>query len=187
MAAPYISYWSKNRTGAGKLESGFVKASELSSPGLSQEQEHEQQIKYLLDINAKLNEALDAKPPESTDSMKPAEKQALLEILSDIREDIKKLQKDAEENRAYFTELVAEDKRRIKLLETKRLQKAQVNRGDILLALLAANNGKMLAKEARHKMGLTKTRFSLLLSAMANKIESKEYHLDRRQSVLRLR
>jgi ElaB/YqjD/DUF883 family membrane-anchored ribosome-binding protein len=66
---------------------GFVNATEIG-PGLSQEQEHEQQIKYLLDINEKLNEALDAKP-ESTGSMPPHEKQALLEIINDLQTGLK--------------------------------------------------------------------------------------------------
>lgn len=66
---------------------GFVRASELG-PGLSQEEEHQAQIKYLLDINLKLNEALDAKPQESG-SMKPVEKEALIFIINELQTGLK--------------------------------------------------------------------------------------------------
>lgn len=68
--------------------SGFKLASEIG-PGLSQEEEHQAQIKYLLDINLKLNEALDAKPQELTGSIPAHEKQALLEIVSDLQTGLK--------------------------------------------------------------------------------------------------
>ena len=66
-------------------------------------------------------------------------------------------------------------------------QPLQKDRGDILRALLAANGGKMLAKEARQKMHLSKTRFSILLGTMKDDINPKPYHLDKRQVVLSLK
>jgi uncharacterized membrane protein len=66
-------------------------------------------------------------------------------------------------------------------------QPLQKDRREILRALIAANGGKMLAKEARQKMHLSKTRFSLLLDTMASDIDSKPYHSDKRQLVLRLK
>jgi hypothetical protein len=64
---------------------------------------------------------------------------------------------------------------------------SQKDQGDILRALLAANNGKMLVKDARHKMHLSKAQFSQLLASMDGSIETKAYHLDGRQKVLVLK
>jgi hypothetical protein len=57
---------------------------------------------------------------------------------------------------------------------------------DILRALLVANNGKMLAKQARQKMHLSKERFSRPLD-VCDFIELKPYHLDGRQLVIILK
>jgi len=65
-------------------------------------------------------------------------------------------------------------------------QPAQKDRAEILHALLAANGGKMLAKDARKKMHLSKNRFSELLR-VCNFIDTKPYHLDRRQTVIILK
>jgi hypothetical protein len=62
-------------------------------------------------------------------------------------------------------------------------QPMQKDRADILIALLVANGGKMLAKDARKKMHLSKERFSNLL-LICDFIERKPYHLDRRQDVI---
>jgi hypothetical protein len=66
-------------------------------------------------------------------------------------------------------------------------QPMQKDRGDILRALLAANNGKMLAKDARQKMHLSKSRFSELLARMDGDIEKRPYHLDHTQNIIILR
>jgi hypothetical protein len=63
----------------------------------------------------------------------------------------------------------------------------QKDRGEILRALLVANGGKMLAKDARQKMHLSRSRFSELLTTMQGDIEVKPYHLNKRQNVLVLR
>jgi len=65
-------------------------------------------------------------------------------------------------------------------------QPAQKDRAEILHALLAANGGKMLAKDARKKMHLSKNRFSELLR-VCDFIGTKPYHLDRRQTVIILK
>lgn len=82
---------------------------------------------------------------------------------------------------------IAYDRQRISKLEEREPQPLQRDRGEILRALLAANGGKMLAKEARQKMHLSKTRFSLLIRSMKDYIDSKPYHLDRRQQVINLK
>jgi len=74
------------------------------------------------------------------------------------------------------------DRRRIAALEREEPQPMQKDRGEILRALLAANGGKMLAKEARKRMHLSKARFSILLSTLTNDIDSRSYHLDRGRS-----
>jgi len=81
----------------------------------------------------------------------------------------------------------AADRRRIAELERGHIQPMQADRGEILRALLAANGGKMLAKEARQKMHLSKQAFSNLLATMKDEIHSRPYHLDRRQVILALK
>ena len=66
-------------------------------------------------------------------------------------------------------------------------QPLQKDRGEILRALLAANGGKMLAKDARKKMHLIKPRFSELLATMKNDIEVRPYNLKKNQKVLVLK
>jgi hypothetical protein len=82
---------------------------------------------------------------------------------------------------------IAYDRQRIAKLEHKDPQPLQRDRGEILRALLAANNGKMLAKEARQKMHLGKTTFSQLLKALKNDIGVKQYHLNRSQRIIYLK
>ena len=62
----------------------------------------------------------------------------------------------------------------------------QKDRADMLRALLVANNGKLLAKDARKKMHMPKNKFSELL-AVCDFITLKPYHLDRRQKVIILK
>jgi uncharacterized membrane protein len=82
---------------------------------------------------------------------------------------------------------IAYDRQRISKLEQREPQPLQKDRGEILRALLAANGGKMLAKEARQKMRLSKSLFSQLLATMKNNIEVKPYHLNKNWKVLVLR
>ena len=82
---------------------------------------------------------------------------------------------------------IAQDRQRISKLERIEPQPMQKDRSEILRALLAANGGKMLAKEARQKMHLSRSRFSELLATMQEDIEVKPYHLNKRQNVLILK
>ena len=77
--------------------------------------------------------------------------------------------------------------KRIAKLEHKEPQPLQKDRAEILRALLAANGGKMLAKEARQKMRLSKQSFSMLVASMGEYIETKPMHNDNRQKLLILR
>ena len=65
-------------------------------------------------------------------------------------------------------------------------QPTQRDRAEILHALLAANGGKMLAKDARQKMHIKKNHFAELLR-VCDFIDTKPYHLDRRQTVIILK
>jgi hypothetical protein len=66
-------------------------------------------------------------------------------------------------------------------------QPMQKDRAEILRALLAANGGKMLAKDARQKMHLSKQLFSMLLVTMGEHIEIKPLHSDNRKKILILK
>jgi uncharacterized membrane protein len=63
-------------------------------------------------------------------------------------------------------------------------QPLQKDRGEILRALIAANGGKMLAKEARQKMRMDKATFSRLLDTLKDSIDIKPFHQDKRRLVL---
>lgn len=69
----------------------------------------------------------------------------------------------------------------------KELEPLQRDRADILRALLAANGGKMLAKDARKKMHVSPATFSVLLSTIKDDIETKPYHLNTSWKVLVLK
>lgn len=79
---------------------------------------------------------------------------------------------------------IAYDRQRLARLEKVEPQPLQKDRGEILRALIAVNGGKMLAKDARQKMRLSKELFSMLLSSMGEYIEVKPLHSDRRKRVL---
>jgi hypothetical protein len=82
---------------------------------------------------------------------------------------------------------IAYDRQRISRLEKVEPQPLQKDRGDILRALLAANGGKMLAKDARQKMHLPENRFSELLAGMDDDIAVKPLHSDKRKLVIILK
>jgi len=81
---------------------------------------------------------------------------------------------------------IAYDRQRLARLEKIEPQPLQRDRGEILWALLAANGGKMLAKDARQKMHLRKDLFSQLLKT-CNFIETKPLHSDKRKMIIILR
>ena len=69
----------------------------------------------------------------------------------------------------------------------KEPQPMQKDRADILRALIAANGGKMLAKDARQKMHLEPWTFSKLLDTMTDYIEIRPYRLKGNQKLLVLK
>ena len=82
---------------------------------------------------------------------------------------------------------IALDRQRLARLEKIEPQPLQKDRGEILRALIAANGGKMLAKDARQKMHLSKQTFSMLIASMGEYIEIKPLHSDKRRDVLMLK
>lgn len=81
---------------------------------------------------------------------------------------------------------IALDRQRLAKLERVEPQPRQKDRGEILRAILAANGGKMLAKECRQKMGLDKATFSRLI-AQAEGIEVRPMKTDKRRYLLILK
>ena len=63
----------------------------------------------------------------------------------------------------------------------------QKDRADILRALIVANGGKMLAKDARQKMRLSRSVFSQLIATMKDDIEVKPFNLRKNQKVIILK
>ena len=82
---------------------------------------------------------------------------------------------------------IAQDRQRIAKLEKIEPQPLQKDRGEILRALIAANSGKMLAKDARQKMHVSSSRFSELLVTLKDEIDVKPYRLNKRQNILVLK
>jgi len=99
------------------------------------------------------------------------------EELQDLKSRLEELEESTARERA-------EDRRRIARLERVDPQPLQKDRGEILRALIAANGGKMMAKDARKKMHLSESRFSELLATMKGQIEVKPFHLKKSQNIL---
>jgi hypothetical protein len=75
-------------------------------------------------------------------------------------------------------------RQRIAKLEQREPGPHTKDRVDILRALLAANNGKILEKDARQKMHLSRSQFSKLLDHAQEHVAVKPYHLRRNQKIL---
>lgn len=118
--------------------------------------------------------------------------QPLQDRISTLEDTIVQLK---EENAALTaTQATLSDNQLIQLQLIKRLKEAvrrepqpmQRDRAEILRALLVANGGKMLAKEARKRMHIKKNHFAEVLR-VCDFIDTKPYHLDRRQTVIILK
>jgi hypothetical protein len=114
--------------------------------------------------------------------------QCLIETaIKPLRDEVESLRSTEERDISRLALDIAYDRQRISRLERVEPQPLQRDRADILRALLAANGGKMLAKDARKLMHLSKSRFSELLSKTADDIEKRPYHLDHTQNIIILR
>ena len=81
---------------------------------------------------------------------------------------------------------IAYDRQRLAKLEKIEPQPLQRDRGEILRALIAANDGKMLLSNARQKMHLRKDQFSQMLKG-CNFVEVKPLYSDKRKMVIILK
>lgn len=104
-----------------------------------------------------------------------------------LRDGIVRLQKQYEDLEYRVTLDIALDRQRIKKLEfPEHIQPKQKDRADTLRLLLVANNGKMLSKDARHRLGLSESQFSQLLKTLKGSVEVRPFHQDGRQNVITL-
>ena len=122
-------------------------------------------------------------------AVRPLQDEALQlkSTIANLEAKVSDLESTEEQDVNRLTLYVALDRQRIAKLEQKEPQPLQRDRGEILRALLVANNGKMLAKEARLKMHLDRATFSRLLVTTADCIEVRPYHLRKNQKVLILK
>jgi len=111
----------------------------------------------------------------------------LLQVVQNLRAENTALKRELEAFQEHVAQERAFDRQRIARLEHKEPQPLQKDRGEILRALIAANGGKMLAKDARKKMRLSKQLFSMLIASMGEYIEIKPLHSDKRKDVLMLK
>jgi len=188
---------------------GFVPASEIPPGNLSREEELEELVRKL-SADAERRSDMDNSGPASQAAgrlpagPKPKEWQALQIVISDLLEANKDLQATVKKQALQIEELKQklQDQEAALAFQEKRLDKhseyildikdrmdpepqpKQKNQSEILRLLLAQNNGKMLKADARHKMGLSKSQFSDLLSTMSGLVESKPLRGDRRSHVL---
>lgn len=113
--------------------------------------------------------------------------QALLQDIQSLKDQIKLLEGRQNEDIERLALDIAYDRQRLTKLEKVEPQPLQRDRADILRALIAANGGKILAKDARQKMHLSRSLFSMLLATVQEDIEVKTYSLKRNQKVLILK
>ena len=115
----------------------------------------------------------------------PSEQQLLAELAA-LRAEVATLQKEnitLSENQVIQLRLI----KQLQEAARRQPQPLQRDRADVLRALLAANGGKMLAKDARQKMHLSRSAFSQLIATMKEHIEVKPFHLRKNQNVLILK
>ena len=188
---------------------GFMPASEIPPENLSREEELEELVRKL-SADAERRSDMDNSGPAGQAAgrlpagPKPQEWQSLQIVISDLLEANKDLQATVKKQALQIEELKQklQDQEAALAFQDKRLDKhseyildikdrmdpepqpKQKNQSEILRLLLAQNNGKMLKADARHKMGLSKSQFSDLLSTMSGLVESKPLRGDRRSHVL---
>jgi HPt (histidine-containing phosphotransfer) domain-containing protein len=114
------------------------------------------------------------------------------EALRRLRADFDALDRDLKKFKVFTrTGEVEELRERIAELEGAAREdvpgSCQADRAKVLRAVLAANGGKMPAKEARNMMKLDESTFSRLLATLKDKIEVRPLRANRRAHLLVLR
>jgi len=108
----------------------------------------------------------------------------ILQVVQHLQEENSALKNELEAFQEHVAQERGFDRQRIARLEHEEPQPLQRDRGEILRALLAANGGKLLAKDARQKMRMDKGNFSRLLDTLKDDIEVKPLHTDKRKLLL---
>ena len=111
----------------------------------------------------------------------------IVQEVHSLRDQIAALEAHQLDDTARLAREIALDRQRLTKLEKVDPRPLQRDRGDILRALIAANGGRMLAKDARQKMHLSKELFSMLIASMSDYIEIKPLRSDKRRKVLSLK
>jgi len=131
------------------------------------------------------NKASAARPRLAEARHNLPESRSLKDIkISELEDQIAILERQVDlltENQEIQAALIADLKKKLYHIEPK-----QSDRATILKSLLVTSGGKLMAKEARRTMGLSKQQFTNLL-AICDFVERKPFHLDKRQIVLILR
>ena len=115
--------------------------------------------------------------------------QLLAELMAEVkalRSRVDALESRQDEDASRLAMDIAYDRQRLAKLERIEPQPMQKDRGEILRALIVANGGKMLAKDARQKMHLGENRFSELLKS-CDFLEVKSLYSDKRRLVIILK
>jgi len=110
----------------------------------------------------------------------------ILHEIQDLKESISSIEARQDRDYERFAGDICDHGQRLRNLGKIEPQPLQKDRGEILRALLVANGGKMLAKEARRMMHLSKNRFSELLKT-CDFFVTKPLHSDRRKDVIILK
>lgn len=150
--------------------SGFCLASVIG-PSPSEREIYEATIRSQAE---QLQEARDA---SQSGGMKPQEKQALIQLLSDLTREVKDLKKslkeaqeDIEQIREYFPKLVSEDRKRIKDLERGRNHQsktAQFHVSELYDHMIAIGRKQVSFQEAARCLKLSKSRAKQLKITIA--------------------
>ena len=185
--------------------SGFVPASQILPKNLNREEELEEQVRQDAAEKERLRELLSRAKITQPAGIKPQEWQALQTVINDLLMECQTQKVALEKQRLTIEELKQKlrDQETAIAFQEKRLDKhseyildikdrldpepqpKQKDQADVLLAILAqSNNGKILEKDARRKLGLSKSQFSRLIKTMEGRIESKPLSTDRRQHVI---
>ena len=129
--------------------------------------------------DTKIAEAKNFPDAPATVLLRASDLAAILQEVQSLREIVKEHEMRLDKHGEYIREL--------RFREEPEPGPKQKDRGEILKALLAANQGKMLERDARRKMHLSETVFSKLLSRMKDCIEVQSLHSNRRMNLFKFK
>jgi len=129
-----------------------------------------------MSADTKTAEAINFPGAPATVLLRAPDLAAILREVQSLREIVKEHEMRLDKHGEYIREL--------RFREEPESSPKQKDRGEVLKALLVANSGKMLERDARQKMHLSETVFSKLLSRMKDCIEVQSLHSNRRMNLL---